>query len=109
MPSGLRFPLVFVVVTASTVACEPAIDCNALCARTLACEVTFGPSDDPSGEKVKSGERSDAESCRVGCEESPRVTVDNARCIDGLTISSDPAQCQGDVMACLGLADALAE
>ena len=84
--------------------CAPSIDCDALCARTLACEVTFGPSDDPDGTKNENRERTDEESCREGCEESPRVTVDNARCIDGLEITSDPAQCQVQVMECLGLA-----
>jgi hypothetical protein len=92
------------VVGGSGAACTPDIDCDALCARTLACEVTFGPSDDPDGARIASGERSDAESCALGCEESPRVTVDNARCIDELTITDDPASCQNGVMECLGLA-----
>ena len=87
--------------------CAPSIDCEALCARTLACEVTFGPSDDPDGSRLAAGERTDAESCAIGCEESPRVTVDNARCIDALEITTDPAQCQPQVMECLGLADQL--
>ena len=87
--------------------CAPTINCEALCARTLACEVTFGPSDDPDGSRIASGERSDEQSCAIGCEESPRVTVDNARCIDSLEITADPGQCQPEVMECLGLADAL--
>jgi hypothetical protein len=100
----------FALVVASTVvaggvgSCTPEVDCNALCARTLACEVTFGPSDDPDGERIASGERTDAESCALGCEESPRVTVENARCIDGLQITDDAGACQPQVMECLGLA-----
>jgi hypothetical protein len=88
-------------------ACAPTIDCEALCARTLACEVTFGPSDDPDGSRLAAGERTDDESCVIGCAESPRVTVDNARCIDELEITTDPAGCQAQVMECLGLAEAL--
>jgi hypothetical protein len=110
MPSFFRPALLLCAAAfcASTAtSCAPAIDCEALCARTLACEVTFGPSDDPDGAKIKSGERSDDESCAIGCEESPRVTVDNARCIDALEITSDPAQCQAQVMECLGLAEQL--
>jgi len=99
--------LVATVGPVGAVGCAPSIDCDALCARTLACEVTFGPSDDPDGAKIASGERTDEQSCAIGCEESPRVTVDNARCIDALEITTDPAQCQPDVMDPLGLADAL--
>lgn len=81
-----------------------AVDCSALCARTLACEVTFAPSDDPEGEKIKSGERSDAESCALGCEESPTVTVEHASCVDGLDIvGGDPGSCQDAVLTCLEL------
>jgi hypothetical protein len=97
--------IVGLLAASASTSCAPSIDCDALCARTLACEVTFGPSDDPNGDKIDSGERSDEESCRLGCEESPRVTVDNARCIDALEITSDPAQCQPQVMECLGLAE----
>ncbi len=97
---GLQ-PLVF------GVACAPDVDCVALCKRTLACEVTFGPSDDPEGQKIASNERTDEESCVVGCEESPHVTPQSAGCIDDLAIPSDPAQCQPQVMECLGLAEAL--
>jgi hypothetical protein len=98
--------LVLAAVGLST-SCTPEVDCGALCARTLACEVTFGPTDDPEGQKITSGERTDDESCAVGCEESPLVTVDNARCIDALQITSDPEQCQQQVMDCLGLEDQL--
>jgi hypothetical protein len=110
LPGSVAGPLAglvagVVVALAVSAGCEPAIDCNALCARTLACEVTFGPSDDPDGSRVQSGERTDAESCALGCEESPRVTVDNARCIDSLAITGDAAACQPQVMECLGLAE----
>jgi len=88
---------------------SPVVDCDALCARTLACEVTFGPADDPDGEKIVAGERTDAESCALGCEESPTVNVDNATCVDGLEIGSDPAACQDDVLRCLKLDEATAE
>ncbi len=79
------------------------VDCSALCARTLACEVTFAPADDPDGLKIVAGERTDAESCALGCKESPVVTVEHAACVDSLTITGDAAACQDDVLTCLEL------
>ena len=82
----------------------PSVDCDALCARTLACEVTFAPSDDPEELKVASGERSEEESCALGCGESPVVTVEHASCVDGLDIVvGDPGACQNDVLTCVEL------
>lgn len=85
----------------------PSVDCEALCQRTLACEVAFAPGDDPDEQQVVSGERTPLESCALGCEESPTVNVDSAACIDAIEITGDPAQCQGPVVDCLGLADAI--
>lgn len=101
--SGRRAGLLFVSVAALAGCPSASVDCDALCARTLACEVTFGPADDPDGAKIIAGERTDAESCALGCAESPTVTVDNALCVDGLEITSDPALCQDDVLRCLQL------
>ncbi len=83
------------------------VDCEALCQRTLACEVSFAPSDDPSEERVERGERTALQSCARGCEESPTVTVESASCIDELEIGGDPAQCQTAVATCLGVEEAL--
>lgn len=93
--------LAAVVLLAAGAGCGPRVDCALLCQRTLACEVSFAAPDDPTGEKITSGERSDEEACRLGCEESPFVTVESATCIDGLD-TSDPAQCQEETLACLG-------
>jgi hypothetical protein len=43
----------------------------------------------------------DLDGCASGCENDPRVTVDAARCIDGIEVG-DRAQCQQPVLACLG-------
>ncbi len=79
------------------------VNCQNLCARTLACEVTFAPSDDPEGAKIVAGDRTDAESCALGCTESPIVTADHASCIDALVITGDAAACQKPVLECLEL------
>lgn len=84
-------------------ACGPRVDCEKLCARTLACEVTFAAPDDPDGDKLRSGERTDEEACALGCAESPHVTVESARCIDAVD-TSDPDVCQRPVLDCLGYA-----
>jgi hypothetical protein len=89
-------------------ACGPRVDCEKLCARTLACEVTFAAPDDPDGAKLRSGERTDEEACALGCAESTYVTVDGARCVDGVD-TSDPATCQPEVLDCLGYAQRSAE
>jgi hypothetical protein len=78
------------------------VDCEALCARLLACNVTLAPTDDPDLEKVASGERTDPESCALGCADSPVVTVENAACVDDVDITGDQV-CQDNLMGCLGL------
>jgi hypothetical protein len=85
----------------------PSVDCEALCQRTLACEVTFAPSDDPDEVQVASGARSELESCALGCAESPTVTVEAAACVDGVEITGNAALCQPPVIDCLGLTEAL--
>jgi hypothetical protein len=85
------------------------VDCEALCQRTLACEVTFAPSDDPAEELVARGDRTALQSCVLGCSESPTVTLESAACIDDLTIGGDPAECQPGVVTCLGVQDAIAD
>ena len=80
--------------------CGPSVDCEALCRRTLACEVTFDAPDDPSGSLIQSGERTDLEACTLGCEDHPLVTVERAGCVDQLD-TSDANVCQRQVLACL--------
>lgn len=82
--------------------CGPTIDCTNLCQRTLACEVSFQPTDDPTEAKVESGERTQLESCALGCQESPLVTVESATCVDGLDVR-DASVCQEQVLQCLGV------
>ena len=83
------------------------VDCETLCEKTLACEIAFAPGDDPDEAKVVSGERSELESCTLGCEESPTVTVESASCIDTVAPSDDVDACQAPIMQCLGLSDAV--
>jgi hypothetical protein len=85
------------------------VDCEAVCQRTLACEVTFAPLDDPAEERVARGDRTALQSCTLGCSDSPTVTPESAACIDDLTIGGDPAQCQSGVVTCLGVQDAIAD
>jgi len=85
----------------------PSVDCEALCEKTLACEVTFAPSDDPDEQRVDSGERTELESCAIGCQESPTVTVESAACIDEVEVGADPATCQAPIATCLGIEAAL--
>lgn len=106
MSRACLIPL-FAVAMAGASGC-PSVDCEALCQRTLACEITFAPSDDPDEQKVESGERTELASCALGCEESPTVTVESAACVDGVEITADPAACQLPIAECLGIADALA-
>jgi hypothetical protein len=87
----------------SAAGCGPRVNCENLCVRTLACEVTFAPSDDVNGDKIKNGERTDEESCALGCEENPAVTVESAACVDDVTnAETDPGTCQEKVLACFG-------
>lgn len=83
------------------------VDCETLCEKTLACDIAFAPGDDPDEAKIISGERSELESCTLGCEESPTVTVESAGCIDTVAPSDDVAVCQAPIMQCLGLSDAV--
>jgi hypothetical protein len=82
------------------VGCGPTVDCELLCQRTLACEVTFEAPDDPDEQRVASGERTEQESCMLGCQASPLVDVDTARCIDDLD-TRDANVCQAQVLSCL--------
>ena len=92
----------FVVVAGAS--CGEQVSCVNLCEHTLACEVTFAPRDDLDGRRITSGERTDAEDCRLGCEENPAVTPKSAKCVDAETAkSTDPAVCQRPVLACFGL------
>jgi hypothetical protein len=100
--AGMRCfaPLVVVFVLAASCGGDN-VNCDALCTRTILCEVDFAPSDDPNKEKVLSGERTEQESCVIGCEENPAVTPDSARCVDQVTdASQDPAVCRDQVLAC---------
>ena len=89
------------LVVADVASCIPRVNCEALCKRTLSCQVTFGNRDDPDGLKVASGERSPQAACSLGCQESAAVTVASAGCVDEVTITQDPLQCQDDVLRCL--------
>jgi hypothetical protein len=83
-------------------ACGPTIDCEAVCRRTLLCEVDFTAPDDPQGRRVRSGERSELESCTLGCQSSSLVTVESVTCLDGID-TRDASTCQGEVLLCLGV------
>lgn len=85
-------------------ACGPSVDCDPLCQRLFACDTTFVPPDDPDESKVTSGERTRLESCILGCEVHPAVTVEHARCVDALDVGT-PDTCQAEVLDCLGLSD----
>jgi len=94
--------LFFAAAVFGSACAEPEIDCAALCARTLACDVAFVPSDDPDEALIASGERTEAESCALGCEESPVVTVEHAACADGVAITEDEV-CQDALLTCFEL------
>ncbi len=79
--------------------CGPDVDCEALCNRTMACEVIFDAPDDLDGEKIASGERTELEACTLGCQDHPLVTVENATCVDGLD-TRDPSVCQSQTLQC---------
>lgn len=101
--SRLRPGLVFACAVL-TPACEPPVDCTALCERLLYCQVTFQASDDPNALKVEAGERTELESCRLGCEAHPRATPKGAQCVGALELG-DPGVCQTQSLACLNLDD----
>lgn len=96
--------LVGLSVASALAGCEPEVLCENLCTRTLACEVTFAPSDDVDGNRILLGERSELQSCVRGCEESPAVTAESGRCVDAVTDKdSDPVTCQVPVAACFNI------
>ncbi len=107
MPKLAHLPLALVVVAGTFASACSSVDCEALCRRTLACQVAFAPADDPDEQKILTGQRSEIESCRLGCEESPTVTVDAADCIDGVPPADDVDQCQAPILRCLGLDEAI--
>lgn len=83
--------------------CGGEVNCENLCTRTLVCEVEFAPSDDLEGAKIASGERTELQSCALGCEENPAVTPESAQCVDEVTdASQDPVVCQPQVLECFG-------
>ncbi|MBL93026.1 MAG: hypothetical protein CMH56_14590 [Myxococcales bacterium] len=81
--------------------CGETVNCENLCTRTLKCNVSFQPSDDPDRAKVLVGERTEQDSCAIGCNENQVVTVDAARCIDNVAIQDGPT-CQNEMLTCLG-------
>jgi hypothetical protein len=88
----------------SCAGCEPPVDCEALCSKSLACEVTFDAPDDPIDAKIESGERTELESCVMGCNDSSLVTQESAQCIEDLE-SENAAVCQQQVLDCLAISD----
>jgi hypothetical protein len=89
------------IASLATAGCAPPVDCAAVCERTLACEVSFQPPDDPAEERVERGERTELESCTLGCQASPLVDEESAACISTLD-TRDANVCQADVLDCLG-------
>ncbi len=81
--------------------CGESVNCENLCTRTLKCNVSFQPSDDPDRAKVAVGERTEQDSCAIGCTENQVVTIDAAKCIDNVMIQDGPT-CQKEMLTCLG-------
>ncbi|HEY1098583.1 MAG TPA: hypothetical protein VGF99_06630 [Myxococcota bacterium] len=104
-PSGL--PCALIVVAAVVGGGCSSVDCETLCRKTLECNVAFAPSDDPDENKIVTGERTEIESCALGCEESPIVDVDAADCLDGVAATGDLDTCQPQMLQCLGLDEAV--
>jgi hypothetical protein len=105
MRSALAVVVVPVALSAIVFAsgCGEKVNCENLCTRTIVCEVDFAPSDDIEGAKIASGERTELESCTLGCEENPAVTPESALCVDEVTnASQDAAVCQPQVLECFG-------
>lgn len=99
MMSAIRLTLI--VPLLALTACGSRVDCEKLCARTLACAVTFMV--EPASATVDGGAATNGlEECTAGCENDPRVTIEAASCIDNVKVG-DPAQCQEPVLGCLGL------
>jgi hypothetical protein len=82
-----------------TAGCGQTVNCENLCARTLACGVTFGSADETVQERIDAGELSESEGCLIGCEER-EVNVETASCIDAVPVTS-VAECQDPILACI--------
>ena len=85
--------------------CGDPVDCGSVCETALECEVTFDAPDDPDEEKIESGERSDLESCIMGCNQSELVTPASADCIEALD-TENTAACQEATLECLEVVEA---
>ena len=96
---GISFALL-VTANSSCVGCGEPVDCTSVCEKALECEVTFDAPDDPDEEQIESGERSELESCVMGCNQSELVTSESAQCIDSID-SENPAICQEMTLDCL--------
>jgi hypothetical protein len=88
-------------LTLSLVGCGETVNCENLCTRTLKCNVSFQPADDPDRAMVAAGERNELQSCTAGCVDNEIVTVERASCIDALPIQNENT-CQNAMLDCLG-------
>jgi len=86
----------------SLMGCGETVNCGNLCTRTLKCNVSFQPADDPDRAMVAVGERTELESCTEGCIDNEIVTVESATCIDALPIENETT-CQNAMLDCLGV------
>lgn len=96
--------IAFAIGALAIAGCGPDVDCETVCETALACEVSFQPPDDPAEELVARGERSELESCVIGCRASPLVDAESAACV-GTVEARDANVCQADVLDCLGAGD----
>ena len=80
--------------------CGETVNCENLCTRTLKCNVSFQPADDPDRAKVAAGERTEQESCVEGCIANEIVTVERATCIDNVPMEN-ALTCQNEMLDCL--------
>ena len=92
--------IVFGLASASLVGCGETVNCDNLCTRTLKCNVSFQPADDPDRAKVAAGERTEQESCVEGCVANEIVTVERATCIDNVPMENAQT-CQNSMLECL--------
>jgi hypothetical protein len=76
-------------------------DCEKVCVRTLPCNLTFAPGDDPQLRKVESGERTAQGSCEQGCRESLTVDENREQCLLAVT-TQDVGRCRAQLLECLG-------
>lgn len=88
-------------ISLSLVGCGETVNCENLCTRTLKCNVSFQPADDPDRAMVATGARTELESCTAGCVDNEIVTVERASCIDALPIENANT-CQNAMLDCLG-------